>query len=89
TNEAIEKSVKKVVRIFKESDINLTEKSIIYEVEHGFVKDSPTPKQLQLANQELATLIKPLTPIAANRNITDEKNKNSITVALHVRKGGI
>ncbi|PKN03721.1 hypothetical protein CVU75_00805 [Candidatus Dependentiae bacterium HGW-Dependentiae-1] len=85
---SIEKNVEKVVRIFKESDINLKEKSVIYEIEHGFIKDTPTEKQLQSANQELATLIKPLKPMTIDTAPAGEKNKNSVTVALHVRKGG-
>ncbi len=81
----LEKRFKKVKRIFKESDINLQERNVLYKVGHGFIKNPLTSDQLLRLKQEFSTLIKPLSPMLPEK---PKKKADTITVALHVRKGG-
>lgn len=83
---ALQQQYKKTKRLFKESDIDLNQSDVLYEIGHGFKKNDV--QELEAVNDEFKRLVMPLADVQLNRDLMPTHAPHTMSVAAHVRKGG-
>lgn len=86
-----QKKFKHVIRLKTESDIKLdgiNHEDTLYEVDVNFKTDEEAPEVFKKVDVEFKKFIKPIRKINSEIPEFIKNNKDYITIALHVRRGG-